>query len=169
MQRRSSVKRKQKSKNGQPSKQAQQSQAEQLQGQHLQGLQLQNQHLQNQQPQVQLPSPQGHLSVDRVSPQPQLMTRMLSPQPHSSFFQYTEVYDHDDYQDDSLIQNDVVRKISEIYTSNDKAVQVPQDLLNQGYNLKLIGPCFSREELSSFSQMCVKSCLFDFSLFHKMN
>ena len=160
MQRRSSVKRKQKSKNGQPPKQAQQSQAQQLQGNQLQG-----QHIQNQQPQVQLPSPQGHLSVDRVSPQPQLMTRMLSPQPHSSFFQYTEVYDHDDYQDDSIIQTDVVRKISEIYTSNDKAVQVPQDLLNQGYNLKLIRPCFSREELDSFRQMCVKSCPFDLSLF----
>merc|ERR1712109_239410 len=52
MQRRSSVKRKQKTKNGQSPIQAQQSQAQQPQGQHLQGLQLQNQHLQNQQPQV---------------------------------------------------------------------------------------------------------------------
>jgi hypothetical protein len=112
-----------------------------------------------QQLQAQLPSPHGQqsphgqLSIDRISPQPQMMTRMLSPQPHSSFFQFTEVHDHDDYQyqDDSIMPGDLVRKVSEIRTSNDKAVQVPQDLLNHGYNLRMTGTFHSRLTFDSLN------------------
>ena len=73
-----------------------------------------------------------------MSPQPQMLTRMLSPQPHSSFFQFTEVHGDDyQYKDDSIGPADLVRIAPEFRPSNDKAVQVPQDLLKQGCNLKI--------------------------------
>jgi len=89
----------------------------------------------NVQPPRQAQQPHAQLSIDRVSvsPQPQMLTRMLSPQPHSSFFQFTEVHGDDYlYKDDS--EADLVRIVPEFRPSNDKAVQVPQDLLKQAEN-----------------------------------
>ena len=64
-------------------------------------------------------SPQPQMFDKAVSPQPQMSTRMLSPQPQSSFFQFTEVEDTGEEEEDYLAPSDLL-----VTGSNDKAVQV---------------------------------------------
>ena len=64
-------------------------------------------------------SPQPQMFDKAISPQPQMSTRMLSPQPQSSFFQFTEVEDTGEEEEDYLAPSDLL-----VTGSNDKAVQV---------------------------------------------